>query len=258
MSDINMVPEFTESEGIQEVKQVPKETLEQETETPTELPAETIDEIVEEKPAEPVQAVLRDDTNSLEKQLLGLQEEKTKLLKEIQHLRGDRRELKKDELIRVDNKIDELQDVNPQDVQLIDKVLRSKGYLTKAESEKMFYDSVKQEKLNSFLEKYPEYKPENDPNDLNWSALTREVSIYAQPSDPKRWETILEKAHKDLAKPVSDQHVEIKRQQLKTAGVGSSGVQRSSSQKTLNPEQRSMYERGGWSEEEIKQIENRL
>lgn len=258
MTNINMVPEFAsdEAKGIEEVKETTP--VVEETETPAELPADQV-ETPEEQPAEPVQTAPRDDTGDLVKQVQGLREEKEKLLQAIQDLRGTRREIKKDELIKVNQQIDELKDVNPEDVSLIDKVLRSKGYITKDESHKMFYESVKQEEIGKFLEKFPEYKPENDPNDLNWGALERKLkTFYRMPDDPRMVGTLLEEVHRSLAKVSSDQHLDVKRQQLKTAGVGTRGVPRSSSQKSLDPDKRAMLVQGGWSEEEIKQIETRL
>ena len=191
-------------------------------------------------------------------QIQGLLEEKKKLLNEIANLRGQRREIKQSQIDRVEQQIDELKDVHPEDVSLIDKVLRSKGYITKEESQKMFYKAVQDEELTKFLTKYPEYKPENDPNDLNWSSLQSELKFYRMPDDPHLVQQVLERAHRNIAKISSGRDINIKKQQLKTAGVGGGGVQRSSSGNILDPHKRLMLEQGGWSEEEIKKIEQRL
>lgn len=252
-----MVPEFADDSEQKEVKETAVEETVEEKETPPEtdevLPPEQETVVTEQKPAPK-----GDDGNDLEKQLHGLQQEKAKLLSEIQNLRGQRREIKKEELIKVNDKIDDLKDVNPADIDVIDKVLRSKGYLTKEESQKMFYESVKQEQIGTFLEKYPEYKPENDPHDVNWNTLQREFSIYAMPSDPKLIGDRLERAHRGITRSIPDRTIEVKKQQIKTAGVGSGGTQRSSSAKTLDPDKRAMLERGGWSDEDISRIESNL
>lgn len=245
-----MVPEFTNDGTVEEVKQAPVETVE-EKETPSELPAEQPE--VEEKPV--VEEKPQDD--ALVRANEGLKEERLKLLKEIQELRGQRREIKQGELNKVNQQIDELKDVNPDDVATIDKILRAKGYLTKEESQRMHFESVKQEKVNEFLEKYPEYKPENDPHDINWNTLQREFSIYAMPSDPRLILDRLERAHKSIAKAPTA-NIEVKKQQAKVAGVGSGGVQRSPSKKSLDPDKREALRRGGWSEEEISSIESKL
>ena len=76
------------------------------------------------------------------------------------------------------------------------------------------------------------------------------------PEDPKFIETILERAHKAIANKTSgDRDLPVKRQQLKTASVGSGGVQRSSVSTRLSEEQRSRLLQGGWSEADIKAIE---
>lgn len=262
MNEINKMAELPikgtlndgpEEEALEEVKEAEvEETPEEEKETPTELPA---DEKPDEADGEPAPV---DDTADVRKQMQGLQEERVKLLKEIQELRGQRRELKQDQLRQVDQKIDDLKDVHPQDVQLIEKVLRSKGYITKEEAKGMSYQAVQNEELSQFLNEFPEYKPENDPGDINWSRLQRALAIYAKPSDPRMWKEILHKAHKDIAPSVSDRTIEVKKRQIKTAGVGSSGVQKSSSRTTLTPEQRQSYIEGGWSKEEIEEIERNL
>lgn len=261
---IGQVPEFTTDEtkveavetGIEEVKETTPEEVVEEKETPSEPPAE-------DKPAEEIEVPSEDDTKEL-KQVQGLQEEREKLLREIQALRGSRRELKKEELIVVDKKIqqvsDELKDVAPEDISLIDRVLRSKGYITKEDASKMSYEAVKSDEIGKFLEKFPEYKPENDPHDLNWSAIQRQINTwYRMPDDPRAIGELLVKAHRDIAKVPSDRGIEVKKQQIKVASSGSSGAQRSSP-KPANPRLSDLMRTHmhGWSEEEISKLEKKL
>jgi len=256
---IGQIPEFTSDEtGTEEVKQATAEEVVEEVKgTPAELPAE-------EKPAEgEVETPISDDTggkiSELKRAVQGLQEDRTKLLLEIQNLRGQKRDLKQVELNKVQEQIDELKDLHPEDIALVDRILRSKGYITKEQAGKMFYDAVKQEELSKFLNKYPEYKPENDPNDLNWNLLQKELGFYRMPDDPHLVTEILERAHKNILKISGDRGVTIKKRQAEIAGVGSGGTPRSSSPKIiLDARRRAELERGGWSEEEIKQIENNL
>ena len=257
---VGAIPEFTpegseegNKEGREEVKQAPGEG-EKEKEIPSEPPAE-------EKPAEKKEefSPLGDNTSELEKQLTGLQSEKEKLLKEIQTLRGDRREIKEEHLKKVENKMDELKDLHPDDVNVIEKVLKAKGYVTKEEADGLFYEKTKDDQLNNFLSKYPEYKPENDKNDINWNALQRELSLYRMPTDPKKIGELLERAHKSVSQSISsDRTIPEKKQQIKNAGLGAGGSQRSSSKKSLSDDYKNHLRNGGWSEEEIKKIENNL
>ena len=250
-NEIKAIPEFTQdtptvNQGIEEaVQPAPAEAVE-ETETP---PAP----LAEEKP--PIKG---DDSGEVENQVQGLLREKTELLKQIAELRGQRREIKQEELAQVDQKIEELKDIHPEDAAIIDRVLRSKGYVPKGEIEKMFYKAVQDEALQKFLEKYPEYKPENDPNDTNWSSLQKEMAWYKMPSNPHQVLDILERAHRAI-KPHADRSLQIKKQQVQIAGAGSGGTQRSSSRTLqLDSRKRAILEQGGWSEEEIKNIEKNL
>ena len=269
VNKVGSIPDFTPeevSDGVQEEVQEVKETVTVSPEKDTQAASSAESSEEEQKPAQEQETVSVGDDTGLTKQISGLQEEKEKLLNEIKALRGSRRELKKDELVVVDKKIqqatDELKDLNPDDVNLIDRVLRSKGYLTKEESNRMFYDAVKNEEVGKFLEKFPEYKPENDTNDINWSALQRQVSSwYRMPEDPHTIGELLIKAHRDIVKTPSDQGtVEVKKQQVKVASAGSSGTQRSSPQKSVNPHLSSLLRTHmhGWSDEEIAKLEQKL
>lgn len=253
---IGSIPEFSEgslsSQGQEEVKQTAiDETAEEVTETPTELPADTqpaSDENQSEDTGE--------ENVQLRQAVTGLEAEKAKLLVEISALRGTRREIKQDALIKVQDKLDDLQDVNPSDVELIEKVLKTKGYVKKDDVLQLTYEEVKNQELKGFLDKYPEYKPENDSNDLKWSALQREFGEYARPSDPHRIGYLLEKAHKGIA-PTSERDLTpVRKQQVKTASVGSGGVQRSSSNKIPDSRLSKLMETHmqGFSEEEKRKM----
>lgn len=257
---VGKIPEFTKDEETLEVNPaVPISTVpaEEEKETPAEPPTENKPAGETEPVAPSAQQVPSDEAGE---QVRGLQIERAKLLKEISDLRGQRRELKEQELFKVESTIGELEGVNPEDAEVIEKVLRAKGYVTKEESQKMFYESVKQEELNKFLERYPEYKPENDPADVNWQTLQRELAYYKMPGDPHRTGEVLERAHKNVRplQSISRPHVAVAKRQLEVASVGSGGTQHSSIGKTLPPHFREEFVRGGWTEEEIKSIEKSL
>ena len=141
---VGSIPEFTADEtsetGIEEVKQAPaEEVVEEEKETPAEPPAE-------EKPA-PLQE--ESDDTGMAKQVSGLREEREKLLQEIKTLRGDRRELKQAEISKVEQKMDELKDIHPEDAALIDKVLEKRGVMTQQQVNAMFYKAVEDDEVES-------------------------------------------------------------------------------------------------------------
>lgn len=207
----------------------------------------------------PANGPTAEELAEIQKQRDGLLSEKAKLLDEVKSLRGTRREIKQEQISKVEKQIDDLQDLNPADVSVVERILRTKGYIRQEEASKMFYESVKQEKVNSFLERYPEYKPENDPNDINWAALQRELGYYKMPTDPHQLTEVLERAHKALVKPTSTHTQQIKKQQVAVASHGSGGVSRPSAPaqtKVLTATQRDSLIRGGWTEEDLKRIEN--
>ena len=259
---VGAIPEFdSDGSAMQGQEEVKPEVIEQErdvtdlgkgTETPPEATAEEVVPPAGEKP--------KPEIDEYERQLQGLQGERAKLLKEISELKGTRREIKEDALFKVNEKIDDLKDVAPEDITVVEKILRSKGYVTKEDADRMLYDSVKQEELSRFLEKFPEYKPENDPSDVNWSSLQKELAWLKLPQDPHLMSEVLERAHKNVfrPKPITGTDIVAKKRQIEVASVGGGGVQKSSAKGTLSSHQREAYLRGGWSEEDITKIESNL
>ena len=265
---IGSIPEFTgDGDSKEEVKQVGTQEIQEvspdETETHADLPSE-------EKPVE--ESVPDADTGNAEElvgtvdksQIEGLQRERIKLLKEVQELRGmKRREITKEEILSPKQTPPAIEGVAPEDVALVNKIARESGLMSKEEVQRMFYESVKTDEVNKFLNDHPEYKPENDPNDLNWGALQRELSWYRMPDDPRRIRDILERAHQSTsAVPTasSERSLNAQKQRVKTASLGGGSTQRLSSQEgtKLTPRQRLELEHGGFTKEDIEQIEQGL
>ena len=257
---IGKLPEFssdettTEETGQEEEKQAtPEEEVEEERETPSEPPAE-------ETPAEEPIGGEGDDGGQLTRQTEALKLERERLLAEIRDLRGERRDLKQQQIDKVETAIDELKDVYPADVELIEKVLKTRGYVKKDDVDKRIYEENKNQQLDAFLNKHPEYKPENDPKDTNWQMLQRELEYYRMPQDPKKVGDVLERAHKALTGSYpAGQDVSAKKHLARVAGAGGAGSKSpSSGGGTLSSEHKEAYRRGGWSEEEIRNIEKNL
>ncbi len=260
MPNLNLNPEFTPSgeEVKQEEGKLPEEQL-----PPQEEPAVETEPAGEQEAVKPEGETSSQDTGEeVQKQVLGLEQEKQKLLEEITSLRGERRELKQVQIDKVDSQLiqtkDEYADLYPEDVKTFERLARSRGLVSKEEVKKMVYDTVKQQVLDDFLTKYPEFKPENDPNDKNWNRLQQELAFYKMPDNPKLVATLLEKARKQVVPTQGEPNTLEAQRRIKTASMGQGGVQRSSSKSTLAPEQKESYRRGGWTEEEIKDIENNL
>lgn len=273
MSDTNVIGQGAEfdpdavplGQAPEEVKEPIADEVVEGTETPAELPADA------EQSAEQPLAPSEEDTGQpavdselLQKEVIrataGLRNEIVDLRTKLATATGNDRKITQDQIVTAQENLNELEGVNPGDVELVEKVLKSKGYLTKDEVTKMTYETVQSQVLNSFLDKYPEYKPENDPDNINWTSLTKEYGLYAQPRDPQRIAELLERSHQAIkGAVVSDRSLPAKKRAMQIASAGAGGTQRSSSGgKTLTPDQRRVYEDGGWSEEEIKQIEKGL
>lgn len=198
--------------------------------------------------------------DSGDKARVGLARDIALLRQEISALKGQRREIRQENIIVAKQELDILKDVNPQDAELIEKVLRAKGYVNKSEAQQMYVKSVEDQALHTFWDKFPEYKEENDPLGTNWNAL---MSWYKKPGEPHQTYTQLERAHRAVVsvdKLPTDRAIPAKKQQVALASVGSGGAQRSSSisSSKLSSKQRMIYEQGGWSDEEIAELEAKL
>ena len=247
---IGTIPEFTSDDAVapeQIAEEVVQPTQTKETETPV-PPAEK----PTEEPTVPSAVPSSDETNHA---LTVLQSERVKLLKEIADLRGQKREIKQEQINSVQAQIDELKDIAPEDQVVMEKFLRAKGMVSKEEVSKMFYESVKTEELNKFLDKYPEYKPENDPSDTNWQTLQRELGFYRMPENPRLISEELERAHRALPR-VSSPSIAPQKRQIEVAGVGSGGASKTPSGNKLTPEYRAMLK--GFSDEDLQNIEKKL
>lgn len=264
---VGKIPEFSsdaspEEKVLEEVKQPEAETPPEETVTP-EPPAEKPADPISDDTIAPSQTVQETESD---RAITGLQNERIKLLKEISELKGQRREIKQTKLDHIEKQIDELKDLHPDDVAVVDKVLRAKGYMTKDEYAQMSYQAIKQEEESRFFERYPEYKVENDPDGNNWSLFEGEVARLRElgwqiPTNPRRIAEAMELIHKNIVKVPSGRvvPVAVQKRQIEVASHGAGGTQRPSpSGKTLDTERIAMLRQGGFSDEDIKNMESRL
>ncbi len=141
----------------------------------------------------PVEVTEDPDKDALE----ALKLQKESLMKEIVDLRRERRTVREEPLVvqaKSDNTV--VEGVNPQDVETIEKVIKAKGYVQKDELASMTYKEKEEAAKNDWLNKHPEYLPENDPDDKNWNALKSKVNSYFRaPANPAEVSLILDSAH---------------------------------------------------------------
>ena len=199
-----------------------------------------------------------------QKAIIGLQTQRAKLLKEIRELRGTRREAKQAQINEVEQQIDDLADLNADDVAVVERVLKAKGYVRRDDVQELTYEQAKNQELDKFLDKHPEYRPENDPNDEKWQQLQDELALYQRPADPSRIGELLEKSHRvihqDYSKPKNEQPARnAMTQRLSTAQAGASGErQLSGVGQTFDAQKREMLRRGGWTDDDILAMEKNL
>lgn len=257
---VGSIPEFTGDVSLDETQ---GEVKPQEETTPSEASTEepsgeTQPKVEEIQPEE----MSTEDTGELAKQTQGLQEEKNKLLEEIMTLRGERRNLRETAVQQITQKSEDLlKDLNPQDVEIFEKLAKATGYVSQQELNQKFYNEIKQEELGKFLEKYPEYKPANDPGDRKWNQFKQEFELYRTPGNPREIGTLLDKVHKSLTIPSGDRGADIAKQKsMETASIGSKGkggAQRSNSLESFSSNKVYSLRSGGYTDEEILKILNK-
>ena len=261
---IGSLPKFdgeeTPPEEVKEPTVVPESGTEtpegKEKETPSDLPAE-------ETPAQPEETRKSDDTTDLRQQLLveveAMKRDRQELLLELKDLRGQKAEAKKAEISDVQLQIDKLEDVNQDDATLVDRIVKARGYVSKQDVQSMFYNARKQETFSKFFQEFPEYSEENDPQREKFSPLLRELQLYKEPTDPGSYENLLKRAHRMVSgsKTSGGRDPQVQKRQAELAGVGSGGVQRSSSVKSFTPERRAQLTSWGWTDEQIQGMEKR-
>lgn len=95
---------------------------------------------------------------------------------------------------------EELPELNAEDQKRLEKWAKTHGFVTKAEMEekqnemqRASIQSIEKQAIEEFLEKYPEYK-----EDEQWEKLKSEFSIYKQPTTIDEYRKLLRKSHIEL------------------------------------------------------------
>lgn len=209
-------------EGEDEVVQVESSA----TEEPDDEDEVIVEATTEKTVADPV---IEPTGVSEEKRVNALSLEEKRLREQIVELRKERRSVREAQVI-VD-KPDTLEGVNPDDVALIEKVIRAKGFIRKDEIKAMSHQEKLESHKDVWLQAHPEYLPENDPDDAKWNALKGHVDAYFKaPSNPKEIEKILDLAHSmvsprrtlSVKEPATNKAAQ---ERLKSSSIASGGGQ---------------------------------
>lgn len=169
---------------------------------------------------------------------------------------------------------DDLSDIDADTIKVLERFTRAKGLVPKSELNRLTYNNQHSNAEDAFYAAHPEYNVDNDPDNILYDALNREVKLFAPPSDAKLIPKLFEKAHSEVIKLYPDKF-KAKKQvvdstkddinksvRLKTAGLGgkssggasSSDTSGSEGKRVWSPIQIDALRRGGWSEEEIKRL----
>ncbi len=198
-----------------------------------------------------------------------LSEVKRKIVSNVDEVISKNKPIKKD----VD-----LSKFNQKDVETFKELALGLGYVSKDELEtreielkKSNYETTKKEMTNEFLKKHPEYRPENDPNDINWNAVVNEFNRYKLPKNPIEIATILEEIHEKVSgkSSVVDtkklHEVLAKKKvasiaQATTGAIGGGEEKREQARNNpVNPKIHNLIEKGalkGFSQKEIDELFN--
>ncbi len=101
---------------------------------------------------------------------------------------------------------------------ILEKMARKLGFVKAEELAHRETIASRDSILNAFLESHPEYKAENDPDNLKYNALTDELSLYDR-SDVKKLARVLEKAHGSVANKFSSTAEALKKAARFQSGV---------------------------------------
>jgi len=134
---------------------------------------------------------------------------------EVQRLRGERREQRVKELFGkaesaedttkvVEQKTSRLKELekkfNPEEVKNFREALEAAaedlGFVRKGDLQVTAWNQNATTVLDSFVEKHPEYLPENDKDDVLWKQFQVEFALYRKPDDARKLTKIFERIHR--------------------------------------------------------------
>ncbi len=283
MNTLDMRQKYTENdeeevlnEPAEEVKKTAEETEEvkeaEEKETPSESSTESeAEEEVAEKTNDEVSSEGTTSEKSVnetevaeevkKEDVEGLARQKEKLLADIRELRQEKREEKDSRIYKKEPLIvpkeEDLADVAEADINLIEKVLKAKGYVRKDEVQTLTYKEKVDSYKNQWLENHPEYLPENDKENIRWDDLNSTIiRLFKMPDNPKDIVKVLDTAHSLVSKtslPTKSSASErATKEKIKTISKSSAGESGAKVPQKSTGVSRNAF--AGFTEEELKEM----
>lgn len=133
------------------------------------------------------------------------------------------------------------------------------GFVRKDQLTESGYVERSQEILDGFLEKHPEYLPENDKDGTLWNAFKAEYGLYNKPSNPKDFQKIFERVHREVfnIKPAGAlPNVQAARERISVASHAGASSQPPAprQQKASSPQGTRLDMLKGFTDEEIAEM----
>lgn len=95
-----------------------------------------------------------------------------------------------------------LEKYKPEEIQSLREVLpylaEEMGFVRNDQLNANNYTEKASGELDAFLEKHPEYLPQNDKDNVLWGRFTQEYGMYKQPTDPRDFRKIFDRIHRDI------------------------------------------------------------
>jgi len=170
---------------------------------------------------------------------------------------------------------DDLSDIDEEQIQLFERIAKSRGYIPKTEFEAQRFETARKSAQKEFVKEHPEYHVNNDTEDILFTALQKELSKYVVPEDPdeisERFEDAHEKVMKKYPERFSKKKVVTKQQvaaqsRMKVASAGSktpSAPQSKVAKKmsaeaaeVLTDERIQILKNSGWSDKDIEELQD--
>ncbi len=143
--------------------------------------------------------------------------------------------------------------------EVIDVMADEMGFVKKDQLSTQNYVEQSNAELNGFLDKHPEYLPENDKDGVLWDAFKAEYALYKQPSNPKDFKTIFDKIHREIfnIKPAGDlSKVNAQKEKIKVASHSGASSKSSTqqAQRSASPSGLRLDALKGFSQEELDEL----
>ena len=259
MADNKIVnnPSFTDDEGVETQTGTQDQGVE-EKETPAESP--DVKTPQDETPAENDKEI-EGLKNQLEKLNNQNSYEAERLRQDIVDARKRKREIKQQRrgLETLPEDDDDLSDLDDETKTTVERIVKAKGFVRADDVAKNALETAHKQAESEFFRSHPEYSPETDENDTLFEALQEELQNFVQPKDPLQITQLFEKAHR----LVQDRYPSRFSNPTKTparadvaalSGGQSQGASSTPKQGKLNEKQISHLRANGWSEEDIKKL----